>query len=287
MKVDVHCTTCHNSGVEARVTSIKSWTREQKKDICKISIESLIRFCESQKKYGHEITITLLDDGSDQLDMVNWMDNHPLVKVKHFKKQGSGPCTTQHVRTCEADLIVHVEDDQIYFNPYDIDWVSKSYELLKNSNVHFLTTYAGTPEFTRGAWYSPTYNIVHNGIEFIHFPYIGNSFFITLKQNFNKLLPITLSSGEAETELNNKAKELKLVNGLINIPVFVFHSHLLHQDMPENIDTTSLRQWVNGKQYGIEDMHAYFLNKNPVNVVTVSDFFTNKQKRELLNEYNY
>jgi hypothetical protein len=287
MKVDVHCTTCHNSGVEARVTGIRTWSREEKKDICKISIESLIRFCDSQKKYGHDITITLLDDGSDQADMIKWMNMCPHVKVKHFKKQGSGPCTTQHVRDCDADLIVHVEDDQIYFNPYDIDWVSKCYQLLQNKDIHFLTVYAGTPEFTRGGWYSPTYGVFYNDIEFINVPYIGNCLFVTTKQNFVKLLPITLSSGEAEIEIYNKVKEQNIVHGLINIPVFVFHSHLLHQDVPENIDTTSLRRWVAGTQFGIKDMHTYFLNKRPVHVITVLDFHANTQKNELLTNYNY
>lgn len=141
MNLDIHITTCHRRNVKCRPRihenkkwNVKEWTHEERLEISKISIDSIIEFANKTKKHNHNVQITLLDDGSDILEATEWIKSLKDIKIKNFVARGSSSGINDHfleLKNNPPDYILHIEDDNLLFNGLNIDWLTEIDKIKK------------------------------------------------------------------------------------------------------------------------------------------------------------
>lgn len=249
MKIDIHVTTCHKSSLVCRPRpqdagttrwNARPWTLEERLEISKISLESIRRFVDKTVSLGHDVRFTILDDGTDTEEGINWLDSIDFAEVKRFPNRGSSAGINDHFKTIpeNTDLVLHLEDDQIVFDPFWSNWAEFAWRALKlnKSNIKSITFKNGLPSTPDnpgyvGSW-GPLGSEKINGLEVIKFRCLGNPHHVFLYEDYKKLFPQQGNSGSNEYYLNSKLNEFGWLNGELQIPLFFFHSHLLEYPVP-------------------------------------------------------
>lgn len=280
MKVDVHFTTCHHSTVRCRDRynngvegfNIKSWTPEEKLEIAKISLKSLADFTQ-----GKVDRVSVLDDGSDNSNALEWLDSIKWCEVFKFPHRGSSQGINDYHKTIEADLVCHFEDDHVYYNPLDLDWSVLIYDfLINNPNVGVVTLISGLPcspddPGFRGKW-GPIGMGKYNGLDVVLYRAMGNAHHIMLKSTYDKFFPLQGNTGGCEEYMNQRLESLGLLNAVLQIPVYAFHSHRYELPLPESPSTCKLNMTGRGIEYGIKDMYGAVKNRTKIDL-----YLTNEQ----------
>lgn len=276
MKTDVHFTTCHHMSVKCRPRTndyniegfnITPWTAEEKLDIAKISLESLFEFADG-------VPVNVIDDGSNILEAVNWLlelDKRTNIFVRIYEHKGSSSGINNYFNNSlpkDTDLIVHFEDDHIYFNPENIDWKKVCYEFLKeNPDVGVITFRSGLPSNPnypdyRGAW-GPI-GFKDGKYPAILFNNMGNAHHIMLMETYKRFFPLYGNAGSCEAYMNGQLNNMGLLNAELQIPVYAFHSHCYSRALPETVTTDSLNMSPRGIEYGVKEIYEYIRAKLPI-----------------------
>jgi hypothetical protein len=303
MKIDIHVTSCHHSTVKCREriglpdwNNIKPWTSEERLRISKYSVESITSFVNSinQQKIKR---YSLLDDGSDYQDALDWHKTILSPSILNFKHGGSSAMINKYAETIDSDLVLHIEDDHICFNPLKLDFVEICYEVLnseeaKKNNVGVITFRSGLPSDLdnvgiNGAWGPKGWGKFgnYNGIIY---NLLGNAHHLMLTETYKKFFPLNGSSGSCEEYMNKKIQELSIKNIELQIPIYFFHSHKLN--WPINEKSAHSIEWnksAQGFEYGIEDMHKYLKEKKKIICDLYKGYPKEKQIFVFENDYYY
>lgn len=288
MRVSFNVTVCNREGYKPSSFSPGWQSIEERFQITKTSIESLLFFAKSSKDIVHEITI--LDDGTDYQPSLDWMKSLKC-NVIHFPSVGSAEMMNHYLKGTGCDIIFHFEDDQIYFNPFRKNYIEDCKNILLNDKlgiqvICFKSGHGGPGESSPE--YNPrdytTGNDKHKSFYVI--PYIGNAQHVMLRENYEKFFPLIGNRGSCETMMNQKnERELKFRQAELQEHYYVFHSHVINGTIPNQVSTTDLRKWGCGIQYGIKDMHEYLLNKKPITCEIYTDM--NNKQSVLVDDYCY
>lgn len=273
MKLDVHITTCHRYNVHCRPRphensnwNVKEWTHQERIGITKLSVYSIINFCNMLKKYNHEVELTLLDDGSDIPESLEIINELP-IKIKRFSNRGSSAGINDHFNSLKnnpPDYILHIEDDNILFNPKNIDWLSSiDYIKKNNEDIKVFTFRSGLPvdpkdKGFKGAWGPVGFR--KEPIPCILFNRMGNAHHVVSWKDYSSFFPLNGNTGSCEEYMNSK---LHGFNAEPQISIHCFHSHMWSYP----INTNKLSMWHKtgeGFEFGIKDMYNYLINKQPV-----------------------
>ena len=276
MKTNVHFTTCHHKSVKCRPRTndygitgfnITPWTTQEKLDIAKTSIESLIEFADGP--------INIIDDGANILEAVNWLlelDQRTNLFVRIYEHKGSSSGINNYFNNAlpkDTDLVAHFEDDHIFFNPEGLDWKKVCYEFLKeNKDVGVITFRSGLPSDPIN---HPDYNGAWGPIGFREGKYpailynnMGNAHHIMLMETYSRFFPLQGNAGSCEAYMNGRLNNMKLLNAEIQIPVYAFHSHCYSRALPEVVTTDALNMSPRGIEYGIKEMYEHIRAKLPI-----------------------
>lgn len=300
MKLDVHITTCHRRNVKCRPRfknhnkpewNVKEWTHEERIKITKISVISIVNFCLKLKKFGHEINLTLLDDGSDIPEAIEILNSLPIRLVR-YPARGSSAGINDHIKTLESnppDYVFHVEDDNLLFNPLNMDWLTTIDKIKKsNEDIKVFTFRSGLPVesvdkgFT-GLW-GPIGSKSCDETHLILFKAMGNAHHIINWNDYKKFLPLGGSTGSCESQMNNVLMKIGL-NCEPQIHVHCFHSHMWKFPINNN----NLNQWHKtgeGFEFGMFDMDNYLRQKLPIKSKVYSSF-PEKIEELILENYDY
>lgn len=295
MKLDIHVTTCHRKNLKCRPRppensnwNVKPWTLEERLNISKISINSIINFSNQLKIHNHEVNLTILNDGSDIPEAVDWLNSLP-VKIKHFNPRGSSAGINDHfmeLRQDPPDYIFHLEDDNLLFNPDNTDWLSIINDIQKNcEDIRVFTFRSGLPVEPEdkgflGA-FGPVGSKLINNINCILFGSMGNAHHIMKWSDYCKFMPLTGNTGDCEANMNLKLKSIGL-NAEPQIHVHAFHSHMYSYP----INSNNLNKWHKtgeGFEFGMYDMDNYLKNKNMVVSKIYKNFPSEMEYKEFSN----
>jgi hypothetical protein len=294
MKLDIHITTCHRYNVKCRARphespnwNVKEWTHEERINITKLSVYSIINFASRLRNYGHVVSLTLLDDGSDIPESIDILNELPIT-MKKFPNRGSSAGINDHYNSLRADppdYVLHIEDDNILFNPKNIDWLTSIDTIKqKNNDIKVFTFRSGLPvdpkdKGYKGAW-GPV-GFTASPIPCILFNKMGNAHHVMSWKDYSNFFPLNGNTGSCEEYMNSK---LHGFNAEPQIPIHCFHSHMWSYP----ITTNNLNMWHKtgeGFEFGIKDMYEYLLDKNQV-YQTLFDS-DNLPKTELLTNYDF
>jgi len=286
LKVDIHITTCHHDSVKCRARSgLTPWTPIDRLSISKTSIESIKQFVKPWRS-RYDINLTLIDDGSNLALAKEWMNSLEEINVKSFDHRGSAYGINDHMENIDADLVVHIEDDHVMFNPEKLDWIRICYDILssqraKENNVGVITFRSGLPSTKNnpgytGAWGPHAFLAANNHeiVESTHyglllFNMMGNAHHIMLGSTYKRMLPLSGNAGDCEAFMNNKLKKHGLKNAELQTHVYAFHSHTWEKPLPLNPTTDDLNLSGAGVEYGIFDMDQHFKNKKAIQATIV------------------
>lgn len=270
MKVDIHFTTCHHTEVKCRPRpnngypgfNIESWTHEDKLNIAKTSLQSLIDFCEVIPDYD----LTVIDDGSNIAEARDWLNNLSGVNVLSFPHRGSAYGINDYFsKDNNADLICHFEDDHIFYNPEKLNWAQIAYEfLIENPNVGVITLRSGLPSDASDPGYFGKWGPKGFTEKAILYHAMGNAHHIMLPRTYFKFLPLQGNTGGCEEYMNQRLSQLGLMNVELQIPVYAFHSHTWSRELPNPITTKDLNMTGRGIEYGIKEMYEHIKNNKAI-----------------------
>lgn len=274
MLVDVHVTTCHRSDVKCRprpdprngrAWNVKEWTPEERLAISQYSFNSIQRFVKTMREF-HDVELTLIDDGSDNQNTIDWMNaiKDTDFNIKRFPARGSSAGINDHMADLRytPDYIIHFEDDHILFNPDKIDFIN----IINNGPDGVFTLRSGLPFDTddkgfTGGW-GPQ-DIINKNVRYVVYNKMGNAHHIMKWDLYKRFLPLSGSTGGCECYMNDRLAQINIKNYEPQIHVHAFHSHMWEYE----IDNTLLSRWHKtgeGFEFGIKDMHEHFLDKKPV-----------------------
>lgn len=278
MKLDVHITTCNRTNVKCRPRphensswNVKEWTHQERIEISKLSIESILKFCCQIKFFGHSVSITVLDDGSDikeWLDYLDVLEND--ITVKRFPPRGSSAGINEHINNLVSsppDYIFHVEDDNLLFNPLSLD-VLGICNMLQNRDprIKVITFRSGLPVESSDKGYhgdfGPIGSETLSHINCIYFKRMGNAHHLIRWKDYLNFMPLDGNTGGCEASMNNKLLKLGF-NIEPQIHVHAFHSHMFSYP----ITTNNLNSWHKtgeGFEFGHKEMNEYLKSKNKV-----------------------
>lgn len=293
MTVDVHITTCHHHTVRCRPrvcqisdSNTREWTPEERLEISKYTVDSVKRFCQAIPPEQLS-RLSLLDDGSDYAPAIEWLNGLTDINVVRYPHRGSSAGINDYCETIEADLVLHVEDDHILFNPFGKNWAQICYDFLtsdvaKQHNIKVITLRSGLPsEDTSpglgGAWGPQGW--VPGGILY---KCMGNAHHIMLREDYKKFFPLSGSSGACETMMNGKLAQLGFKNVELQDFFYAFHSHMWEYPLIEGITSEELNRSGDGFEYGIKDMHEHFVKKGPIYVSRWLDYPSKERERYLI-----
>lgn len=300
MKLDVHVTTCHRHDVKCRPRphegpnwNVKAWTREERIEISKVSVNSIIRFTDLLKTHGHDVSVTILDDGSNVRKANEWLESlQGKVGLKLFPARDSSAGVNDHfydLNTNPPDYICHFEDDNILFNPLNLDWLTIIDNIRRDSgNIKVFTFRSGLPVSPedrgyRGSW-APIGASPAGKQHSILFRMMGNAHHIIKWSDYKSFFPLMGNTGSCEEVLNKKLDLIGL-NAEPQIHVHAFHSHMWEY----KIDTEDLSRWHKtgeGFEYGIYNMDQYLKEKNKI-VSTIFTEFPKVKESLTLTDYAY
>jgi len=283
MKIDVHITTCHRTDVHCRHRpaehekwNVRKWTHEERLKISKVSVDSIFGFFQHGVD-NHDITITVLDDGSNIPDAVKWLDHletYKDVNVKRFPARGSSAGVNDHINSLDDDVdyVMHIEDDHVLFNPRSIDF----FTIMSDphySRYPLFTLRSGLPTCPsqrgwKGAWGPRSYVVGKAGHDPIPgamvYHKMGNAHHIVRFKDYKRIfMPLEGNTGGCEAFMNKKLDDAGEVNLELQIPVHAFHSHMWE----EPITSSFLHDWHQtgeGIEFGIKNMHEHLLDRYQV-----------------------
>lgn len=279
MKIDIHITTCHHSSVKCRPRSndynidgfnILGWTQEEKIKIARKSFLSLLKFVGDNR-------ISIIDDGSDLPNgklLLEFIKKYDMADVHTYQHRGSSFGINDYFASKQLDddtLICHFEDDHIYFNPENIDWVKTCYNFLKeHKDIGVLSLKSGFPTDRsfpdyHGDWGPIGWRESRNGLPpaFL-FKSMGNSHHIMLYSIYKKFLPLQGSSGSCEAYMCRKLINIGLRCAEIQMPVYAFHSHCYEKDLPDQVTSKELNMCARGREYGIKNISGHINNSGRI-----------------------
>lgn len=299
MNIDVHITTCSHSAVKCRDrlglpnwSNIKSWTSEERIDISKISVHSIKNFIKNSVYPEQLSRFSLLDDGSDTQESIEWLSSIKDISVIKYPHRGSSAGINDYQKTINADFILHIEDDHICFNPFGKNIVNLADKILnsdlaREKNIKVLTFRSSLPTAEdspglNGAW-GPKELIKIENIPVILFNRLGNAHHLMLKKDYDLFFPLSGSSGSCESHMNKTMEKYKFLNAEIQDYVYMFHSHTLNFDTKSIGNTDEWNKSGDGFEYGIKNMHNHLLNKNMMQCSIFEEFPKGKKIVDLKN----
>jgi len=302
MKIDIHITTCNHSSVKCRDrqglpewSNVKSWTSEDRIKISKLSVDSIKKFIKNSTYTDQISKFTLLDDGSDLKEAIEWMDSLKDIDVIKYPHRGSSAGINDYQKTINADLVFHIEDDHICFNPFSRNIVNLCEKILTSKlaiekNIKVLTFRSGLPTASNslglnGAW-GPQDFVEIDNIPLILFNRLGNAHHIMLKKDYDLFFPLIGSSGGCECYMNEIMEKNNFKNAEIQDYIYMFHSHALNFETKFIGNTDDWNRSGDGFEYGIKNMHDHLINKNMMQCTIFEKFPKNKKMLELKN-YSY
>ena len=293
MKVDIHITTCHHSTVNCRPrvreypwSNVKPWTKTERLDISKVSVNSIINFTEDTSIIRR---VTLIDDGSDMPEAITWLKSQDRLTVLAGAHKGSSAGINNYMTGQEHnddDLIVHIEDDHISFNPFKIDWAQQCYNILtskeaEKNKIAVITFRSGLPTNIDipgyyGAW-GPKGWLTTDLVKAPWFSALGNAHHIMLWKDYKKFLPLSGSSGSCENSMNIQLSRLGLKNIELQDHIYMFHSHMWEYPISLGANTNDWNLSGAGKEYGIYNMDKYLREKKEIACCTLLETTTIKE----------
>lgn len=275
MKLDVHITTCHRYNVKCRPRphegpnwNVKEWTHEERIQITKLSVYSVIHFCSRLREHGHVVNLTLLDDGSDIPEAINILNSLP-INIKRFPNRGSSAGINDHFNSLKEsppDYILHIEDDNILFNPKNIDWLSTIDTIYNDSkDIKVFTFRSGLPVDPKDKGYTGAWGpkgFYSNTVPCILFNRMGNAHHIMNWKDYQHFFPLSGNTGSCEEYINTKLATLG-INAEPQIPIHCFHSHMWSYPISTN-DLSMWHKTGEGFEFGIQDMYLYLKEKKPL-----------------------
>lgn len=289
--IDIHITTCHHNSVKCRPRkegNTKEWTPEERLNISKYSVDSISRFVSVLPK--NKISrFTIIDDGSDYLPAIKWLESLTWPKVIHYPHRGSSAGINDYMTKLNADMVVHFEDDHIMFNPLSLRWDNICFDALAASQVDVVTFKSSLPSEQRdpglhGAW-GPIGWL--SEIQAIAYKSMGNAHHVMMADTYRKYLPLEGSSGGCETFMNQRLRSSKKINIELQFALYAFHSHLWSFPLQNKVTTRELSRSGEGWEYGIKDMHEYLLAGNPIACEWWENYAIKQKKTLNFTEYNY
>ncbi len=298
MRLAAHITTCHRDDVKCRPRphegpdwNVREWTQEERLNISKNSFNSILNFLSLLEGHGHEVDLYVIDDNSNYPPALDWLNSiSSKVKIIKSSVRGSSAGVNQWsdvegVR--DSDYVLHLEDDNLLFNPLNIDWLSVIDKIAKkNNNIVCYTFRSGLPVDKHNKGFSGDWGPKGAGhsddIYFLLFNRLGNAHHIMKTEDYIKFLPLAGNTGGCEASMNNQLMSLGK-NAEPQIHVHCFHSHMWEYP----IDTNKLQQWHKtgeGFEYGHKDMSEFLKDKNTV-ISEVYTSFPNKKNTISLNDY--
>lgn len=292
MNIDFHITTCHRDNVKCRVRSpeqgvygwnITEWTQQERLEISKISVESIIRQVNLLRK-NHKIRLSLLDDGSNYPPAIQWLNSLQNIEVVRKPNSGSSDTINKYIDSVskDTDLIIHFEDDNLLFNPFGIDWIQYSYDILTDPSIGVVTLRSGLPTDPRDKGYSGAWG--PQGTHLIHpiFRCMGNAHHIMLYETYKQFLPLHGNTGACEAYMNNKLQSMDKRNIELQEFVYSFHTHKLNGKV-ESEDINMWNKTGEGYEFGIKDMHEYLTQKGKLDLKKYNPFPENIETLTVIN----
>ena len=310
MKTDVHITTCHHSEVTCRPRyndrnivgfNIEGWTQEERLEISKVSVDSILRFCDiipPERLAG----LTLIDDGSDMPAAKEWLNelNDSILTIERNSHNGSSYGINKHyAKMADCDLVAHFEDDHVMFNPWGLDWARLCYDFLTSKKVRergigVVTFRSGLPTSIddpgiHGAWGAREF--VKEDISSLLPAYtiheqMGNAHHVMLRETYDRFMPLAGNTGGCEAYMNNICRREGILNAELQVPIYAFHSHTWSSPIPEPVTSFELSQSAVGIEYGIKEMHEHFKARRPIKCEWFKRW-PDEYRTEIFTEYNY
>jgi hypothetical protein len=292
MLVDVHITTCNHFDVKCRPRfndrgvqgfNIKGWTQLDRVSISKYSVDSICRFVKSMSPDSLS-RFSLLDDGSNIPEAENWLTSldEKTLLVKRYQHRGSSYGINDYYKSMACDLVAHFEDDHVMFNPFNLNWAEICYNILtspkaKEHNIKVLTFRSCLPTRNNdpglhGAWGARGMQKINNLPTLTIHEAMGNAHHIMLKETYDQFMPLSGNTGGCEAQMNNSLSSMGFKNAEIQMPVYAFHSHTWNQPLPLKVTSEDLCKSAIGVEYGIKNMHEFFLEKKPIIVDYIEDW---------------
>jgi hypothetical protein len=301
MKIDIHVTTCNHSSVKCRDrqglpnwSNIKPWTNQERVEISKLSVESIKNFIKHSTQPEQISKFSLLDDGSDLEDAVKWLASIEGIDVIKYPHRGSSAVINDYYKTINSDLIFHIEDDHICFNPFRKNIVNLCEKILTSKlaiekNIKVITFRSGLPTAKNslglnGAW-GPVDFLKIDNIPLILFNRLGNAHHIMLKKDYDLFFPLIGNTGGCESYMNDIMERNNIKNAEIQDYIYMFHSHTLNFDTKAIGNTDEWNKSGDGFEYGIKDMHNHLLGSNLMQCTIFEDFLQNKKTVEVKNYF--
>lgn len=276
MKLDIHITTCNRYSVKCRPRpyeaptcgewNVKEWTHEERVKITQLSLDSIINFTNQIKKHGHEVNLTILDDGSDIPEAINLLKSLP-VTVKTFPNRGSSAGVNEHIESLKQnppDYILHIEDDNLVFNPKNIDWLTLLHN-NKNDNIKVFTFRSGLPVDPKDKGFSAAWgpkDFYVNTIPYLIFNMMGNAHHLISWEDYMHFFPLSGNTGSCEQYMNTRLSSIGK-NAEPQIPIHFFHSHMWSYPISTN-DLSMWHKTGEGFEFGIKDMYNYLKSNQPL-----------------------
>lgn len=270
MKIDVHMTTCHRSDVKCRTRTndsnvkgfnVTEWSPKERLEMSKLSVESVRMFIASLPD-EHDVRFSLVDDGSDYYDVFEWLeelDKCDWIEVHRMVKGGSANAVNEYIKTVDddTDMIVHIEDDHIMFNPNKTDWAMACKEQLDRNIAKVITFRSGLPTQKddpglKGGW-GPRYS----DERCIYFNMMGNAHHIMMYEDYKRMLPLQGNTGGCEAFMNQRLNKYQWTNAELQAEIYAFHAHKLETKLPKVVTTDKLCQTGRGIEYGLKDIDAH------------------------------
>lgn len=302
MNIDVHITTCNHSSVKCRDrqglpswSNIKSWTSKERIEISKISVNSIKNFIKNSTDPHQVSKFSLLDDGSDIQEAIEWLASIRDIDVIKYPHRGSSAGINDYQKTINSDFVLHIEDDHICFNPFGKNIVNLADKILnsnlaKEKNIKVLTFRSSLPTAKdslglNGEW-GPREFVNVGNVPLILFNKLGNAHHLMLKKDYDLFFPLSGSSGSCECYMNDIMQRNNFLNAEIQDYIYMFHSHTLDFDTKAIGNTDDWNKSGDGFEYGIKNMHKHLLNRNMMQCTIFEDFPKLKKTIDLKN-YNY
>jgi hypothetical protein len=274
MKVNIHVTTCHRSDVRCRPRSpeqtnypwnVTEWTPEERLEISKISVASIEKQVSLLRELGHKVSLTVIDDGSDYQPAINWLTTLPSDLCSVMRNLPAGSSVGINKLFIEipkdTDLVLHIEDDNLFFNPQSLDWAQLAYERFQEQES-VITFRSGLPTDPKdkgyhGAW-GPK-GVTNRGEPIFHM--MGNAHHLMLYSTYSKFMPLSGNTGGCEANMCARMQQLRIPNIELQEFIYMFHTHKL-TGMVESCNINLWNKTGEGYEFGMRDMHTALSNRN-------------------------
>lgn len=297
MVVDIHITCCHNSTMKCRPrgreyprSNVTEWTLPERLEISKISIQSLQYFIKPLLS-KHTIRCTLLDDGSDIPEALEWMNSLEGIEVIHYPKMETSAVINEYMKTVtKPDLIVHLEDDQIYFNPLNLDWIEIAHRYL-TSKPFFINKMIGltfrnglpsdesNPQFYHNWGAKGFLDSPNDNIKCVFYELISNNCHMMTWNHYKQFLPLHGNSGNCEALMSLAIRDNGLKFTEAQEFIHIFHTHKYKEQLPDYVTTEELNLSGMGIEYGIYNIHEHLLGKGKIDC---SKFLYKDSKKRII-----